>query len=248
MPDLLVRLYELPDIAPAYAALARIGVRVRRPEPWERAPAGRFVREHFTPGWAAEFDSAFAVRPASTFIASERDQVVGFACYDCTRRNFFGPTGVAQAARGRGIGHALLLACLHAMRDAGYAYAIIGGAGPVEFYARTVGATEIAGSVPGIYDFGLLRAARAGGTAKAPPQVDASRCPVCGCDNRCVMAAGEEGPCWCALVSIDPAALARVPEPMRGVACLCPVCAKSTAHSGGGAAGERRNAPGAGTR
>ena len=228
MPDLLVRLYELPDAAPAYAALARIGVRVRRPEPWERALVGGFVRKHFTLGWAAEFDSAFAVRPPSAFIAIERDQAVGFACYDCTRRNFFGPTGVAEVARGRGIGQALLLASLYAMRDAGYAYAIVGGAGPAEFYARTVGATEIPGSVPGIYDFGLLRASPAGGAAK-PPQVDASRCPVCGCDNRCAMAAGEREPCWCASVSIDPAALARVPKALRGAACLCPACARSTA-------------------
>lgn len=229
MPDLLVRLYELPDAAPAYAALARIGVRVRRPEPWERAPVGGFVREHFTRGWAVEFDAAFAVRPPSAFIAIERDQVVGFACYDCTRRNFFGPTGVAEAARGRGIGQALLLACLNAMRDAGYAYAIVGGAGPAEFYARTVGATEIAGSVPGIYDFGLLRAAQAGSAEHEPLQVDASRCPVCGGDNRCAMAAGERGPCWCASVSIDSAALARVPEALRGAACLCPACARSAA-------------------
>jgi hypothetical protein len=33
----------------------------------------------------------------------------------------------------------------------GYAYAIIGGAGPVDFYQKTVGAIEIEGSVPGIY-------------------------------------------------------------------------------------------------
>ena len=31
------------------------------------------------------------------------------------------------------------------MRDAGYAYAIIGGVGPAEYYARTVGATLIEG-------------------------------------------------------------------------------------------------------
>jgi hypothetical protein len=35
--------------------------------------------------------------------------------------------------------------------SAGYAYAIIGGAGPTAFYAKTVGAVAIEGSTPGIY-------------------------------------------------------------------------------------------------
>jgi len=33
----------------------------------------------------------------------------------------------------------------------GYAYAIIGGVGPAEFYSKIVGATLIDNSVPGIY-------------------------------------------------------------------------------------------------
>jgi hypothetical protein len=43
------------------------------------------------------------------------------------------------------------------MAGQGYAYAIIGGVGPVEFYAKTVGAIVIAGSQPGIYG-GMLKA------------------------------------------------------------------------------------------
>jgi hypothetical protein len=37
------------------------------------------------------------------------------------------------------------------MKEMGYAYAIIGGVGPKEFYAKTVGAIEIPDSAPGIY-------------------------------------------------------------------------------------------------
>ncbi len=164
MPDLLVRLYALPDFAPPLAKMARIGVRIRRPEPWERTVVRDWVGTTFSPGWAAECDLAFAARPASCFVALEGDSLVGFACHDCARRNFFGPTGVAEAARGRGIGLALLLACLYAIRDAGYAYAIVGGVGPAAFYEKAVGATMIEDSTPGIYDFGLVRAA----SAKAP--------------------------------------------------------------------------------
>ena len=46
---------------------------------------------------------------------------------------------------------ALLFKALEAQREAGYAYAFIGGVGPKEFYAKTVGAIEIPGSDPGIY-------------------------------------------------------------------------------------------------
>lgn len=52
-------------------------------------------------------------------------------------------------------------------------------------------------------------------------------CPLCGAPNRCAVAA--EGSfavdCWCASVRISAQALARVPEPLRGKACLCAACA-----------------------
>jgi len=53
--------------------------------------------------------------------------------------------------RGSGAGAALLFRCLEGMRELGYAYAIIGGVGPAEFYQRVCGATVIEGSDPGIY-------------------------------------------------------------------------------------------------
>jgi predicted N-acetyltransferase YhbS len=51
-----------------------------------------------------------------------------------------------------GVGKALLLACLWALREMGYVYGIIGGVGPVDFYKKTVGAIEIPGSDTGIYN------------------------------------------------------------------------------------------------
>jgi hypothetical protein len=77
--------------------------------------------------------------------------VIGFAGYECTRKGFFGPTGVIEAERGIGIGTALLIASLWGLRELGYVYAVIGSAGPTDFYERVVGAIVIPDSEPGIY-------------------------------------------------------------------------------------------------
>ena len=159
MADMLVRLYALPDAGPALASAAQQGVVIRRPEPWERTLVVEWVRTTFSDGWAAECTTAFSARPPSCFVAIRNDTLIGFACHDCTRPNFFGPAGVSAADRGRGIGAALTLAALDSMRAAGYAYAIIGGVGPAAFYASVAGATPIEGSTPGIYDSSIVNRA-----------------------------------------------------------------------------------------
>ena len=154
MADMLVKLYELPDLEPTLAACQRQGVVVRGALAPERPPLRRWLTEHF-PYWVEEMDISFARMPISCFIALRDSEILGFACYDAIRKNFFGPTGVLEAQRKTGIGRALLLAALHAQKSHGYAYAIIGGVGPAEYYAKAVGATLIEGSTPGIYS-GLL--------------------------------------------------------------------------------------------
>lgn len=151
MTDMLVKLYTLPPLEPALEATRQAGVEVRRAMAAERQKVVRWVETTFDTYWAGETAVAFARQPVACFIAIADGQLVGFACHDATCPNFFGPTGVDDRYRGRGIGKALLLACLHDMAAQGYAYAIIGGVGPVEFYARTVGAVEIPDSTPGIY-------------------------------------------------------------------------------------------------
>ena len=155
MPDMLVKLYELPDLAPHAGADARPGNHIRRALPPERHVVTAWVEAHFNPAWASEAAMSLSRLPVSCFLALEDGALLGFACYDATAKGFFGPTGVAEAARGRGTGTALLLACLHALYAEGYAYGIIGAAGPTAFYEKVVGAITIPGSAPGIYR-GLL--------------------------------------------------------------------------------------------
>ena len=151
MPDLLVPLYRLPPRGLGEGTSAVPGVNIRRPNTFESTVVREFIKSNFSQSWADEVAATFSRQPVTSFIAVEDGKVAGFAAFDSTRRAFFGPTGVAVSQRGRGIGKALLIAALWGLYDIGYAYGIIGAAGPVEFYAQTVGAIVIPDSVPGIY-------------------------------------------------------------------------------------------------
>lgn len=151
MIDMLVRLYDLPDSRALYDRVEGSGVILRRPRAYEKHLVEDFVRKHFSPKWVSELQVAFSRVPISCFIATKDKEVLGFACYETTAKGYFGPTGVSQEARGMGLGKALLMKALEAQREAGYAYAFIGGVGPKEFYAKAVGAVEIPGSDPGLY-------------------------------------------------------------------------------------------------
>ena len=151
MIDMLVRLYDLPDSTDLYAKVASTGVTLRRARAFEKHTVAGFARANFSEKWASEVDVALSRQPVACFIATRDRKILGFACFDTTQRGFFGPTGVLEEARGLGLGKALLFKALEGLREIGFAYAIIGGVGPREFYANACGAIEIPGSDPGTY-------------------------------------------------------------------------------------------------
>jgi GNAT superfamily N-acetyltransferase len=146
MVDLLVKLYDLKGTATEIA-----GIEIRRPMPHEKGIVRQWIATAFSEGWGEEFECSFKSFPVTSLIALRNDRIVGFACYDVTCRGYFGPTGVQESERGKGIGKELLMRSLSGLRELGYAYAIIGAAGPVDFYVKTLGAIPIPGSAPGIY-------------------------------------------------------------------------------------------------
>jgi predicted N-acetyltransferase YhbS len=151
MPDMLVQLLKLPAVDSFIAEQRKSGVIIRRAMAHERSRVRAFVEREFGTAWADEITVAYSNKPISLFIAMREGEVIGFSAYETTRRGFFGPTGVAARERGKQIGKVLLLAALWGLREMGYAYGIIGGAGPVDFYARHCGATVIPDSEPGVY-------------------------------------------------------------------------------------------------
>lgn len=153
--DMLVKLYELPEEAEIIGRMEAQGVTIRRALVPELSAIAAWIEPRFGKGWVAEATAAIMRQPVTCWIAHEGEKLLGFACHDATMKGFFGPTGVDEEARGRGIGHALLIRTLIDMRDQGYAYGIIGGAGPMGFYEKSVGAIAIPDSSPGIYS-GML--------------------------------------------------------------------------------------------
>lgn len=151
MQDMLVKLYELPDHSELMRKLSLDGIVIRRPLAAEKSLTLEWIGKHFGSGWASEADVSFSYQPITCFIAVRQQKIIGFACYDSCYRNFFGPTGVDETFRGKGIGKALLFESLQGMRAQGYGYGIIGGVGPADFYSRACGAVLIPGSDPGIY-------------------------------------------------------------------------------------------------
>ena len=151
MSDMLVNLLKLPHDPALFQRLSEDGVRIFRALTPDQIAVTEWVRAQFGKQAAGECMAAFARQPVACILAARGRTLLGYACYDATYRNFFGPTAFLESERGKGIGRALLLTALGSMRDVGYAYAIIGGVGPAAFYEKTVGAVLIPDSTPGVY-------------------------------------------------------------------------------------------------
>ncbi len=61
---------------------------------------------------------------------------------------------------------------------------------------------------------------------------DASKCPLCGEQNQCAVAAGQaHESCWCMTATMDPKALGAIPPQAQGKVCICPRCARGEAQA-----------------
>ncbi|TMW70099.1 GNAT family N-acetyltransferase [Alteribacter natronophilus] len=124
---------------------------VKRAGQSDREQVRSFVGTEFGSGWLEAVDHAFNQTPVTLFTVMQEGDIIGFAAYDADRKQkgVLGPMGVASGERSCGAGTRLLSACLDDMQKAGYRYAVISEAGPVEFYEKTCGASVIVGD--GLY-------------------------------------------------------------------------------------------------
>lgn len=150
--DLLVKLYTVEEDHSLLKKLADEGIEIKRALSPDKGRILQFIKANFTEGYENECDVCFANMPVSCFIAVKDHKMIGFACFEATAKNFFGPTAVLDEFHGKGIGKALLLRSLVAMRELGYGYAIVGWVDDaLQFFLKTVDAQIIPDSFPGVY-------------------------------------------------------------------------------------------------
>ena len=177
---------------------------------------------------------------AVQFVALQGDTVVGWAdIFPAWAEGVkhIGTLGMGLRAevRGRGLGRQLLASCL--------VKAAVKGMTRIELSVRAdnqaaIRLYEALGFAPegrkrhghridGVYSDTLAMSllldepADDGSTAAAAGTL---RCALCGSLNQCAMASGNTSSCWCATTTVPPELLARVPEALRGVSCICPRC------------------------
>ena len=76
-----------------------------------------FISKYFSTSWALEVEFGLINIPAAhcTVLKNIAGDIVGFAAVHAVNRNWFGPMGIKDELRGRGLGKLILL---HAMRQA----------------------------------------------------------------------------------------------------------------------------------
>ena len=127
------------------------GLPVELRHPSHLQAVGKWITREFSRKWAGYFhkatDPARDGDAADTAIVAYLEDFtpVGFVCWDVSALGDFGPLGVDSAMRGSGIGAALTMSALWAMKWHGYGYGIIhqAGSGPQKFYEKVCAFTVL---------------------------------------------------------------------------------------------------------
>ncbi|WP_373399845.1 hypothetical protein V8V91_09500 [Algoriphagus halophilus] len=89
MKDMLVRLIGLPDCSDLEKQLAKKeNIVFRRAIAPEKHFITSWVLEHFGAYWKSEVEVSFSRQPVSCYIAQRENEILGFACYESTAKNF----------------------------------------------------------------------------------------------------------------------------------------------------------------
>ncbi|SFM47494.1 Predicted N-acetyltransferase YhbS, partial [Gracilibacillus orientalis] len=138
--DMIVSLkdYSFPNIPTS-------NMTFRKAEQIDATSLKKFVEKEFGNGWLDSIENGFSKENIPLFIALDDEEIIGFACFDVVRnkKGLFGPMGTTYSKRVQGIGYTLLHLCLSEMNEIGYEYAVIGEAGPIEFYEKACNAVVI---------------------------------------------------------------------------------------------------------
>ena len=120
------------------------GYKYERVQPEDFDKTYDFVKQQFPSNtWAVEVKFSFTFNPPTTFIAKDtNNNIVGWATHSQFFPGSFGPTGVKESLRGKGIGTILFLWCLWDIKQKGVDNCEIMwvGGDTVKFYSKVIGA------------------------------------------------------------------------------------------------------------
>lgn len=122
--------------------LASVDLRCERATEADEAALQCFFAEQFGEGWHAEALLAMRCDPPGLHLAWKGDRIVGFAAHSAMNAEWgnFGPMGVCESVRKKGVGRILLYRCMQDLKAAGHASAVIPWIGPHRFYSDALGA------------------------------------------------------------------------------------------------------------
>lgn len=153
MADMLVKLFDITPPVELEKSLLGEGIRIKRAIAPDKSKIEEFAKRCASEDYSDEVSVALSTTPTTCYIATKGKELVGFACFEATSKNFFGPMAVLKEYRRKGIGKVLLLKSLVSMQEMGYAYAIIGWPTKtaIPFYEKCVNAILIHDESYGLY-------------------------------------------------------------------------------------------------
>ena len=126
MADMLVKLFNISMPVADEEKLLENGIRIKRALAPDKSKIIEYSKTCGGQDYSDEVSVAFTNNPITCYIATKDKELIGFACFEATAKNFFGPMAVSEKYRKQGVGKVLLLKTLYSMLEMGYAYAIIG--------------------------------------------------------------------------------------------------------------------------
>ena len=86
MKDMLVKLYDLPEVCLELEELKKT-IDFRRPLAAEKYIICDWVEKNFGKGWMSETEVSFSKTPISTFVAIKKNKIIGFCTYESAYLN-----------------------------------------------------------------------------------------------------------------------------------------------------------------
>jgi len=117
---------------------------IRVATPSEKGELGKWIEKKFTVFWRDETERAFSKEIPSVIIAKNRNNtILGFATVDGVAPGRFGPTGVDETMRGRGLGTVLLFDAFQFLKREGREEAVVHWTDLFFFYTQVPGLSGV---------------------------------------------------------------------------------------------------------